>query len=487
MLKNSQRMTAMTTLATALAPRRLTLVAAACVLAGCSMIPTYERPAAPVATAFPLAQAAPVGGVAAADLAWKDYFADPRLQQLIAIALDNNRDLRVAVLNIEQARAQFQIRRADQYPTVNGVVAGTRQPNTNGDYANTFQVGLAVSSWEIDFFGRVASLKEQALAQYFSTEEARKNTQISLVAAVANGWYTLLADEELQEISRRTLGTREESLKLSKVRFDNGVASELEYHQADGLVQAARATLAQQQRLRAQDENALVLLLGQALPDTVRASIPGSRLATAPAMAPLPAGLPSDLLVRRPDIRQAEQLLIASNANIGAARAAFFPRIALTASVGTASGELSSLFKSGAWGFTLAPQLLLPIFDAGRNQAGLDSAQVARSMAVAQYEKSIQTAFREVSDALAGEATLGTQLTAQQAQQTAEAKRLKLTDLRYTNGVASYLDQLDAQRSLFSIEQAVVQTRLAQTQNQVVLYKTLGGGWTEPATPAAQP
>ena len=204
-------------------------------------------------------------------------------------------------------------------------------------------------------------------------------------------------------------------------------------------------------------------------------------------MAPLPAGLPSDLLVRRPDIRQAEQLLIASNANIGAARAAFFPRIALTASVGTASSELSGLFKSGAWGFTLAPQLLLPIFDAGRNQAGLDSAQVARSMAVAQYEKSIQTAFREVSDALAGEATLGTQLTAQQAQQTAEAKRLKLTDLRYTNGVASYLDQLDAQRSLFAIEQAVVQTRLAQTQNQVVLYKTLGGGWTEPATPAAQP
>ena len=348
-------------------------------------------------------------------------------------------------------------------------------------------MGLAVSSWEIDFFGRVASLKEQALAQYFATEEARKNTQISLVAAVANGWYTLLADEELQDISRRTLGTREESLKLSKVRFDNGVASELEYHQADGLVQAARATLAQQQRLRAQDENALVLLLGQALPDAVRASIPGSRLATAPAMAPLPAGLPSDLLVRRPDIRQAEQLLIASNANIGAARAAFFPRIALTASVGTASSELSGLFKSGAWGFTLAPQLLLPIFDAGRNQAGLDSAQVARSMAVAQYEKSIQTAFREVSDALAGEATLGTQLTAQQAQQTAEAKRLKLTDLRYTNGVASYLDQLDAQRSLFSIEQAVVQTRLAQTQNQVVLYKTLGGGWTEPATPAAQP
>lgn len=478
-VKNSQRMTAMTPLATVLTPRRLTLIAAACVLAGCSMIPTYERPAAPVAATFPLAQGTQTGGVAAADLAWKDYFADPRLQQLISMALENNRDLRVAVLNIEQARAQFQIRRADQYPAINGVVSGTRQPNTSGQYANTFQVGLAVSSWEIDFFGRIASLKEQALAQYLSTEEARKSTQISLVAAVANGWYTLLADEELQDISRRTLATREESVKLAKLRFDNGVSSELEYHQSVGLVQAARATLAQQQRLRAQDENALVLLLGQALPDNVLSSVRGSRLAEAPTMALLPAGLPSDLLTRRADIRQAEQLLIASNANIGAARAAFFPRIGLTASVGTASSELSGLFKSGAWAFTLAPQLTLPIFDAGRNQAGLESAKAARAIAVAQYEKAIQSAFRDVSDALAGQATLGEQLEAQQAQAVTEAKRLKLSDLRYTNGVASYLDLLDAQRSLFSIEQAVVQTRLAQTQNQVALYKALGGGWSE--------
>ena len=465
----------------------LTLLAAALLLAGCSMIPTYERPAAPVPTTFPQAPAATGAGVAAADLAWKDYFSDPRLQQLITIALENNRDLRVSVLNIEQARAQFQITRASQYPVVNGVASGTRQPNTSGQYANAFQVGLAVSAWEIDFFGRVAALKEQALAQYLATEEARKSAQISLVAAVANGWYTLLADEELLAISRSTLATREESIKLAKLRLDNGVSSELDYHQAEGLTQAARATLAQQQRQRALDENALVLLLGQSLPPEVLATVSGYRLADTPAMAPLPAGLPSDLLTRRPDIRQAEQTLLASNANIGAARAAFFPRISLTASVGSVSSELSGLFKSGSWAFSLAPQLVLPIFDAGRNQAGLDSAQAGRAIAVAQYEKAIQTAFREVADALAGQATLTDQLNAQKAQSDAEAKRLKLSDLRYRNGVASYLDFLDAQRSLFSTQQAVVQTRLVQLQNQVALYKTLGGGWTETGTaPVAQ-
>ena len=457
----------------------LTLLAAALLLAGCSMIPTYERPAAPVPTTFPQAPAATGAGVAAADLAWKDYFSDPRLQQLITIALENNRDLRVSVLNIEQARAQFQITRASQYPAVNGVASGTRQPNTSGQYANAFQVGLAVSAWEIDFFGRVAALKEQALAQYLATEEARKSAQISLVAAVANGWYTLLADEELLAISRSTLATREESIKLAKLRLDNGVSSELDYHQAEGLTQAARATLAQQQRQRALDENALVLLLGQSLPPEVLATVSGYRLADTPAMAPLPAGLPSDLLVRRPDIRQAEQTLLAANANIGAARAAFFPRISLTASVGSVSNELSGLFKSGSWAFSLAPQLALPIFDAGRNQAGLDSAQAGRAIAVAQYEKAIQTAFREVADALAGQATLTDQLNAQKAQSDAEAKRLRLSDLRYRNGVASYLDFLDAQRSLFSTQQAVVQTRLVQLQNQVALYKTLGGGWKE--------
>ncbi|MDR6213208.1 efflux transporter outer membrane subunit [Paracidovorax wautersii] len=460
----------------------LTVVAAAALMAGCSFIPTYERPAAPVPTAFNAAEAAaPVGAKAASDIDWKEYFADPRLQQLIGIALENNRDLRVAVLNIEQARAQFQIQRADLFPAVNGIASATRQPNTaTGQYSNLFQVGLGVSAWEIDFFGRVRALKEQALAQYLATDEARKSTQISLVAAVAQAWFNLLADEELLDLSRRTLGTRDESVKLTRLRLENGVSSELDNSQAESLAQTARATYAQQQRQRMQDENALVLLLGQQLPADIRASLGQARLADAPAMPGLPAGMPSDLLTRRPDIRQAEQLLIGANANIGAARAAFFPRIALTAQAGTVSNELSGLFKSGSWAFSLAPQLTLPIFNAGANQANLESARAGREIAVAQYEKSIQTAFREVSDALAGQATLQEQLDAQRATRQADARRTELSDLRYRNGVSSYLDFLDAQRSLFASEQTLVQTRLLQLQNQVTLYKVLGGGWTEP-------
>ena len=451
---------------------RLTPLAAALLLAGCSMIPAYERPAAPVAPTW-----AGTPGTAAAqpaaDIEWQSYFGDPQLQQLIALALQGNRDLRVAALNIEQARAQYQIRGADRFPTVNVGVTGSRTPNAAGGITSVYNAGFTVSAWEIDFFGRIASLKEVALAQYLATEEGRKGVQISLVAAVATGWLNLLADEELLAITRQTLATREESLRLSKLRFDNGATSELDFRQAQSLTEAARVALAQQQRQRALDENALVLLLGQPLPAGF--SVTGTTSAV--ALAELPAGLPSELLVRRPDIRQAEQQLLAANANIGAARAAFFPRIALTAGVGTASSHLSSLFSSGSWGWTLAPQALLPIFDAGRNQANLESATAARSIAVAQYEKSIQVAFREVADALAGRATLGEQLRAQQAQADAEAARFNLSDLRYRNGVASYLDLLDAQRALFAARQAVVQTRLAQLQNQVALYKTLGGGW----------
>lgn len=461
--------------------RALSPLVIAALLAGCSFIPKYERPAAPVPEAFALAgNDVPATARAAADIDWKDYFTDPRLQRLIGIALGNNRDLRVAMLNVEQARAQFQIQRAGQFPTVNAIASGTRQPSlVNGQYANQFQAGLGISAWEIDFFGRIGALKEQALAQFLATEEARKSAQISLVAAVASGWLTLMADEELLDISRRTLDTREESVKLTRLRLEHGVSSELDSHQAESLAQAARATYAQQQRQRLLDENALALLLGQPLPDDIRASLPSMRLADAAPMQPLPAGLPSDLLQRRPDIRQAEQLLIGANANIGAARAAFFPRISLTAQFGSVSDELSGLFKSGSWAFSLAPQLALPIFDAGRNQAGLESARAGREIAVAQYEKSIQTAFREVSDALAGQATLQQQIDAQRAQTQADAKRLDLSDLRYRNGVASYLDLLDAQRSLFATEQALVQTRLQQLQNQVTLYKVLGGGFTD--------
>jgi NodT family efflux transporter outer membrane factor (OMF) lipoprotein len=453
---------------------RLLAVAAAALLAACSsMAPKYERPAAPVAATYPYD--AGTTGTAAADIDWQSFFPDPRLRELIALALQGNRDLRVAVLAIEQARAQYQIRRADQLPTVNAQASGSRSPGANGSTTSLYTAGLALSAWEIDFFGRIASLSDAALAQYLASEEGRKAAQISLVAAVANTWLSMVADEDLLALTRQTLATRQESLKLAKLRFDNGVTSELDYRQAESLTETARVTLAQLQRQRQLDENALVLLVGQPLPPSLQASA-GIDAVTLPEV---PAGAPSELLVRRPDIRQSEQLLLAANANIGAARAAFFPRIALTAGVGTASSELSGLFKGGSWGFTLAPSLLLPIFDAGRNQAGLQSATVSRDIAIAQYEKAIQVAFREVADALAGRSTLADQLQAQRAVTAAESARLKLSDLRYTNGVASYLDLLDAQRSLFAAQQALVQTRLAQLQSQVGLYKALGGGWTE--------
>lgn len=462
------------------------LAPVAALLAGCSMIPAYERPAAPVPTTFPGAPAAQAGQTAspAARIDWQDFFTDASLRQLIGVALANNRDLRVAALNIEQVRAQYQIQRANQFPAVNGVANAQRAPSVvNGNLTNSFSVGLAVSSWEIDFFGRLGALKEQALAQYLATEEARKSVQISLVASVANAWLTLQADTELLELTRKTLVTREDSLKLTKLRFDNGASSELDLRQAESLAESARGTLAQLERQRALDVNALALLLGQAVPAELLARV--TPLSTTADLPAVPAGLPSDLLTQRPDIRQAEQQLIAANANIGAARAAFFPRIALTAQAGTASNELSGLFKSGSWGFTLAPSLTLPIFDAGRNQAGLESAQAGRDIAVAQYEKAIQSAFREVADALAGRATLGEQLRAQRAQAAADTRRYDLSDLRYRNGVASSLDLLDAQRSLFASQQALVQTRLAQLQNQVQLYKVLGGGYAEPVAAAA--
>lgn len=464
----------------------LLAVSAAALLTGCSMIPTYERPAAPVAGSFPTYANAASSTTAqapdaapAASVAWQDFFSDAKLKRLIELSLANNRDLRVAVLNIEQARAQYRIKRADQLPTVNATFTGSRAPNSDGDMSGLYNVGLAVTAYELDFFGRVSSLKEAALSQYLATEEGRKSAQISLIGAVANTYLSILADEELLEITRQTLATREESVKLSKLRFDNGVTSELDYRQAQSLLAAARVAHAQQQRQRALDENALTLLVGQPLAGELPTAASSVPLVDARLMADVPAGLPSDLLTNRPDIRQAEQLLLASNANIGAARAAFFPRIALTVGAGSASGHLSGLLKSGSWGWTLAPQLLLPIFDAGRNSAGLDSAKAGRDIAVAQYEKAIQTGFREVADALATRATLADQLNSQQAQANAEGVRFKLSDLRYQNGVASYLDLLDAQRSLFSAQQAVVQTRLAQLQSQVTLYKTLGGGWKE--------
>jgi multidrug efflux system outer membrane protein len=457
----------------------LAAVTAAVVLAGCSLAPTYQRPEAPVPSTFPITETPAALQPLASTIAWQDYFTDPRLVKLIDMALANNRDLRVAVLNIEQARAQFQIVRSAQFPALNASASQSRQrPSLTGTgVSEVDQVSVGITAWEIDFFGRIQSLKDAALAQYLASEESRKAVQISLVSAVATGWLAVLGDDEVLEITRQTMVTRDESLRLTRMRFENGVSSEIDYRFAESQAETARAAHALQQRLRMQDENALALLIGAPVPPDATAGSAEGLQALAP-MQDLPAGLPSDLLTERPDIRAAEQQLIAANANIGAARAAFFPRVTLTTSIGTASNDFSGLFDSGSKAWTFSPQITLPIFDAGRNQAGLDSARASRDIAVAQYEKAIQTAFREVADALAGRATYDEELRALIAQSKAEEVRFNLSDLRYRNGVASGLDLLDAQRSLFTAQLATALTRQQRLQNQVALFKVLGGGWS---------
>lgn len=448
-------------------------------LAACaSLAPPHETPPLPVAEAYPGETGTGPAASAAqpAELGWRRFFGDARLQRLIEAALANNRDLRAAILNVELARAQYRIQRADRLPSIGVGVTGDRSPSpSTGEQASTYTAGLQ-ASWEIDLFGRVRNLGEAALARYLATEEGRRATQTSLVATVAQADLALRADEQLLELTRGTLATREDSLRLTQLLFDNGAASELDLRQAQSLVEGARVTLAQLSRQRALDENALVLLIGQPLPrDLPRPAGLDDRLLG----TELRAGLPSELLTRRPDIRAAEQQLVAAEANIGAARAAFFPSISLTGSVGVASGDLGGLFTDGRFAWTLAGQLLAPIFDGGRNRANLDGARVQQRLAVTQYEQAIQVAFREVADALAGRATLVEQSRAQQAQIDAESARLRLSDLRYRNGVSSYLDVLDAQRALFAARQAGVQTRLGDLQNRIELYKVLGGGWSD--------
>jgi multidrug efflux system outer membrane protein len=433
-----------------------------------------QWPGSQTSTAQPAATVADTT-VPAAELAWQDYLTDDALQQVITFALAHNRDLRIALLNVELARAQLGLRRADQLPTVNASAGGSRAPNSAGGITSMYSAGLTVTAYELDFFDRVANLKDQALAQYLASEEGSRTARIGLIATVAQTWLTLLADEELLSLSRQALTSRDATLALVQLRFQHGAASALELSIARSLAESARVTLAQQQRQRALDENALTLLMGQPLPALLRRQLQPGHL-TRQQLKNLPADLPSDLLQRRPDIRQAEQLLVASNAGIGAARAAFFPRISLTTGAGMVSNALTGLFSGGSWGFSFAPQLVLPLLDGGRNQAQLDAALTGQNVAIAQYDRTVQTAFREVADALASRDAWIRQLTAQQAQTDAEADRLRLTDLRLQNGAASLLEWLDAERSVFAARQSLVQTRLAGLQNQITLYKALGGG-----------
>ena len=460
------------------------LALCALVLGGCaSMAPPYERPLAPVAASFPDTAAAEPSshGVTAAqpaaEIDWRVFFTDPQLKALIELALQNNRDLRAAVQNIERVRALYQVQRAQELPTLQLGATGLYQPNADGRGNRSFYTaGLNVTGYELDLFGRVRSLTDAALHQFFASEEARKAAQISLIAAVANTYLGWLADEAQLQVARQTLESREEGLRLLQLKFDHGALSDYDLAQAVTLVEGARAAVALLQRQRAQGRNALTLLVGQPLPPSLPAALP---LDQQGLLANLPAGLPSELLQRRPDVRQAERALQAANANIGAARAAFFPRITLTGNVGLASADLGDLFDGSAWQF--APRITLPIFDAGANRANLQASEVGRDIAVTQYERTIQTAFREVADALAGRATYGEQLRAQQAQSAAELRRSQLAELRFRNGIASFLDVLDAQRALFTTQQATIAVQAAQQQNLVTLYKVLGGGWQDDA------
>ncbi|MDM4767773.1 efflux transporter outer membrane subunit [Pelomonas sp. SE-A7] len=446
---------------------RITALATALLLAGCvNLAPDHQRPAAPVAAEFPQASASE--GTAARSLAWQQFYAgDERLQALIELALKNNRDLRVALLNVEQARALARVSDANRWPTVAAGFVNSRTPGKDNTITAAYQAGLQINAYELDLFGKLKNQGDAATARYLASSEGARAAQIALVAGVASSHLALQADEELLQLARSTAATRTDSLRLTRQKYEAGVASALELAGAESALGAAQVALAAAERQRAQDENALVLLVGQPLP----ASLPAVGKA---ALPDLPVGIPSEVLTLRPDVLQAEGMLRAASANIGAARAAFFPSIALTTSLGTASSHLSDLFSNTAWSFV--GQALLPIFDAGRNQANLDSAKAAQDMAVAQYEKAVQTAFREVADALAGRATLGTQLQAQQKQSEAEQQRLKLVQLRFSNGASSSLELLDAQRASFAAQLALVQVRLAQQLNAVQLYKALGGG-----------
>ena len=462
-------------------PVRLMLAAAAAaMIAGCSLTPQLVRPEAPVAPEFPPHAAAPAeANRAAVDIGWREFFPDARLQVLIASALENNRDLRTAALRIEEARAQYNVQSADLLPNVNAGVSGSRSRTPGGVsatgrplIANVYQVGLSLASFELDFFGRVRSLNEAALASYLATEEAQRAAQISLVAETAKAYLSELGAGEQLVLAQRTLEGREQGYKLAKQRFDVGASSALDLRLNETLVQSARVSVLQLQRQRAQARNALTLLVGRPLGDLPE----GSDVSSQNVVTAIPAGLPSDLLTNRPDIRAAESRLVAANANIGAARAAFFPRISLTAALGTASTALSGLFDAGSMSWSFTPQLALPIFDAGRNRGNLDLAVVRRDLAVTDYERTIQTAFREAADALVARGTLEEQVEAQRLVREAQADRLNLADQRFRAGVASTLDVLDAQRELFTAEQSLVQTRLQRLTNAVDVYRTLGGG-----------
>ncbi len=455
-------------------------------LGGCDLAPKYVRPNMPVPRSLPNAE--PGDQSTAADVAWRNFFVDPNLQQLIALSLANNRDLRIAVANVAQNRAQFAGRKADLLPTVSGTGSATYQKESESQItaltgaqanaaiprqSNSYQANLGISSWEIDLFGRLRNQTKQAFETYLASEDARNAAQVLLISEVARDYLTLAADTEALAIAETTVKSDQATLDLTTTLMRIGTASEIDVRQARSSYDSTSADLARRTAIVAQDRDALQLLVGAQPPASL---LPASLPASGATLPRLPVGLSSDVLLRRPDIAEAEHKLRAANADIGAARAAFFPQISLTAALGTYSTALSGLFAGGNGTWKVAPQATLPIFDFGKNDANLRYSKASRDLAVAEYEKAIQTAFKEVADALAQRATIDRQLAAQTSLADNAAATLRLTELRYRTGVDRFLSVLDAQRTLYSAQQNLVTTRLIEQTNMVELYRSLGGG-----------
>jgi multidrug efflux system outer membrane protein len=472
------------------------LLAVGVLSAGCTLIPRYQRPAAPVRSTFPIvssptgaapgAHAAAASGAMAADIAVRDFFVDERLKRLIEIALANNRDLRIAVLNVEQSRAQYRISRSALLPNVQGDASFTRQraPIASGlpagfdggaltSTSSIWSASVGVASYQLDLFGHVRAENAQALEQYFATAEARRAAQVTLVGEVATQYFTLRQAQEQLSLAHDTLTVVQASYQLNLATFNAGQSNELDLRQAESQVETAQLSIETYERQIVEAQDALELLLGAPLP----ADLPPRLPLGANMMVDIPVGLPSDLLAQRPDILEAEHSLEAANANIGVARAAFFPSISLTSSAGFSSSALSSLFTGGAGAWSFAPQISVPIFTAGRLRAQLNSAVVGERVQVATYEKAIQTAFREVSDALIDIETYARQISTETALITTQRRRFELATLRYRQGEDSYLNVLTAQQDLYSAQQGLLLAQLDKLTSQVSLYQALGGGW----------
>jgi multidrug efflux system outer membrane protein len=449
-------------------------------LSACSFAPKYERPAAPVPAQFADGSGT---GAAAADRGWREVFADPRLQRLIGLALANNRDLRVAALNVELVQAQYRIQRSALFPTV-GASAGVEWSGTKDDASTTYSVGVGVTSYEIDLWGRVRSLEAAALEEYLATQEAQRATHLSLVAEVVSQYLRERAFDEQRVLAEQTLQSVSEFADITARLMEAGQRSDLDVRTAEAQVNAAKAEIARLRRAQAQAQNALAVLIGQALPADLPAAPP---LEAQAIVADLPAGLSSELLTRRPDILAAEHSLKSANANIGAARAAFFPQISLTAFAGLASAALSDLFTGGAFRWSVAPQASVPIFTGGRNAANLDVAKIRKRIEIVRYEQAIENAFREVADALVARATYDQQLEAQVARAKAEQARYDISQSRYQSGIESYLAVLNAQQDLYATQQQLIELRFARLANLAQLYRALGGGWVEGAAAAPAP